>query len=154
MQDGKQLKYGQIRGGEEGFSVVVATTQYFAAAGGKFVKRTGTNTATVTLAVQASTEILGHLETEALNSSDGTEVRKCINDPTAVYRLPLSGGTFVNAMKGKTCDLIIASGIQCACLNSNSYKQLIVEGGDDVNNVWVDVSLNRAVVDGARIGVV
>jgi hypothetical protein len=154
MDDGKQLKYGQIRGGNQGFPVTVKTTQYFAAAGGKFVKRTGANTNSVTLATQTDTEILGHIETEELNSSDGTEVRLCVNDPTAVYRLPVAAGTFYGYMKGKTCDLIIASGIQKVALNSNSYKQLIIEDGDATNSAWVDVKVNQAVTDAARVGVV
>lgn len=154
MQDGKQLKYGQIRGGEEGFDVKVAITQYFANAGGKFVRRTSSTTDTVTLATQVDTNILGHLETEQLNSSDGTEVRKCINDPTAVYRLPIAGGTYTNVMKGKKCDIVVTGGVQKVALNSATYGQLFVEDGDDVNNLWVDVKLNTYVYGANALGVV
>lgn len=154
MQDGKQLKYGQIRGGEEGVPVTVAASQYIAAAGGKFVRRTNADSNSVTLCTQANSDILGHLETEELNSSDGTEVRKCINDPTAVFRLPIAGGTYVGAMKGKTCDLVVASGIQKVALNSSSYDQLVIEDGDAVNNVWVDVKLNQYILAISRAGVV
>uniref|UniRef100_A0A6M3IK48 Uncharacterized protein n=1 Tax=viral metagenome TaxID=1070528 RepID=A0A6M3IK48_9ZZZZ len=142
MQDGKQLKYGWIRGGEEGENLKVAATQYIAAASGKFVRRTNADSLTVTLAVAGDSDILGHLETEALNSSDGTEVRKVIYDPTAVFRIPVNGGTFTNAMIGKQCDLSVASGIQGAALDSSSSDVLVIVGGDDVNNIWVDVRLS------------
>lgn len=154
MQDGKQLKYGQIRGGEEGFEVKVATSQYIAAAGGKFVKRTGTNTATVTLATASDTDILGHIEVQELNSSNGTEVVKCVNDPTAVFRVPVSGGTYALTMRGKTCDLKTTAGVQGAALNSSSYDQLIIVNGDIDNNNWVDVQLNAGVIDATKVGVV
>lgn len=154
MQDGKQLKYGQIRGGEEGFEVKVAANQYIAAASGKFVKRTGTNTSTVTLATASDTDILGHIEVQELNSSNGTEIVKCINDPTAVRRIPVSGGTYAITMRGKTCDLKTTAGVQGAALNSSSYDQLVIVNGDDVNNNWVDVMLNEGVIEATRVGVV
>lgn len=153
MQDGKQLKYGHIRGGEQGFDAVVMTTQYIAAASGRFVKRTASDSAFVTLATQSDTEILGHLETEQLNSSNGTEVRKVICDPTAVYRLPVVG-TYTTKMKGKKCDLLINATIQKAAVNSADIGQLIIVGGDDVNNNWVDVMLNQYVIGIGRVGVV
>lgn len=154
MQDGKQLKYGQIRGGEEGYEVKVAASQYIAAASGKFVKRTGTNTSTATLATATDTDIMGHIEVQELNSSNGTEIVKCVNDPSAVYRLPVSGGTYAITMRGKTCDLKTTAGVQGAALNSSSYDQLVIVNGDDVNNNWVDVILNEGVIEATRVGVV
>ena len=146
MYDGEQLKYGQVSGGEGGFSVVVAADQTIPAASGKFVKRTGASTATVTLMGAGDTEPMGHLEIEEVTdtSTDGTEVRKCVDDLTAVFRIPINGGTFYEYMKGKKCDLSIASTIQGAALNSTADGVVIIVEGDETNSKWVDVRLNPA----------
>lgn len=151
MYEGQQLRYGHVRGGEEGFISTVAATQYIAAASGKFVKRSGANTDTMTIAGATDTEILGFMQVEARNSSDGTEVRKVINDKTAVFRIPVSAGTFVEYMKGKTCDLRVSAGIQGAVLNSNNLGVLIIEAGDAVGNSWVDVRLNHVVTEAKAV---
>lgn len=153
MLEGVQLKYGYIRGGSQGTQVTPLVTQYFAAAGAKFVKRTATNSDYVTLATQTDSEIIGHLETEQLNSSLGTEVRKLITDPTAIYRVPSTGTAFTKRFIGKRCDLLVASGVQKAALNSCLVGQLIIVGGDDTNSKWVDVMINQTLVDGIRTGV-
>ena len=143
MAVGKQLKYGHIRGGEQGYDVTIKATQYIAAASGKFVR--GSTTATsnlVTFATLADTDVLGAVECEELDSSDGTEVRKCISDYTAVWRIPIVAGTYYHYLKGKKCDLKIVSNIQGACLNSATDVTLIIEDGDEDNNNWVDVRLN------------
>lgn len=150
----KEIKYGHIRGGEQGFPITVTATQAILARSSKFIKRAGTGTGTGTLIADANTDVLGHLETEELNSSDGTEVRKCINDPSAIYRVPVIAGTFVVAMRGKKCDIVISSAVQGAALNSATYGQLIVIDGDDVDSNWVDVKINQYVAGANLVGVV
>lgn len=142
MQDGKQLKYGWIRGGRQGFEVLVAAAQTILAASGKFVKRTAAGTATATLAVDGSTEIIGHLECEAIATTAGTEKRWCINDPTAVFRIPVNSGTYARTMKGKTCDISVSSSIQGAQLDASAEDTITIVDGDEVNNAWVDVMIN------------
>ena len=142
MDEGKQLKYGWIRGGEQGYEVILAASQVITAAGGKFVKRTGNGTDTVTLAVDGTDEILGHLECEAIATTLGTEKRKCINDPTAVFRIPIITGTYTHLMKGKTCDFATSSNIQGADVSTSTDDTLVIVDGDLVNNAWVDVQLN------------
>lgn len=142
MQDGKQLKYGQISGGEAGFYGILVAAMNVVAASGKFVYRTGASTDTVTLAVDGTTEILGFLECEAIASAAGTEKRKIICDLTAVFRIPVNSGTYAHYMIGKKCDISVSSTIQGAQLNAATEGTLIVVGGDEVNNVWVDVMIN------------
>lgn len=144
MQDGKQLLYGQIRGGEEGDEYILAASQTILNASGKFVKRTADDTDTVTLAADGTTELVGHLECEAIASTVGTEKRKVVRDLTAVFRIPINAGTYTHLMKGKTCDLSISSNVQGAQLNASTEDTLIVVNGDLVNNAWVDVMLNPA----------
>lgn len=143
--EGKQVKYGQIYGGENGFDVTVAADQSIKAASGKFVYRTGSTTSTVTLADSTHTELMGHLEIEefTVDSTDGTEVRKCVNDLTAVFRIPiLRSGTYADHMKGKTCDLLISDGVQGAAIDSSSTDVVTIVDGDLESNAWVDVQLN------------
>jgi hypothetical protein len=144
MKDGVQLKYGQISGGEAGFYGILVAGMNVVAASGKFVYRTGASTDTVTLAVDGTTEILGHLECEAIASAVGTEKRKIVCDLTAVFRIPVNSGTFSHYMIGKTCDISVASTIQGAQLNYSSEDTLIIVGGDEVDNKWVDVMINPA----------
>lgn len=144
MLDGVQLKYGWLRGGQEGYEHILAASQVIKNASGKFVKRTGASTDTVTLAVDGTTEILGHLECEAIASTAGTEKRKVICDLTAVFRIPVNSGTYSHVMKGKTCDISVSSDIQGAQLDASSEDTLVIVGGDEVNNKWVDVMINPA----------
>ena len=141
MNDGVQLKYGQIRGGEQGSSVTVRSGQYIAAASGKFVAKTSATSGPVTLATLGNSYVVGHLEIQACNSTDGTEVVKVVTDPTAIFRIPVVAGTYAVTMIGSKCPLKIVSNIQGACLDSNGNELIIVDGDAD-NNAWVDVMLN------------
>ena len=142
MDEGKQLKYGQISGGEAGFYGILVAAMNVVNASGKFVYRTGASTDTVTLAVDGTTEILGHLECEAIASAVGTEKRKIVCDLTAVFRIPINSGTFYHYMIGKKCDISVSGTIQGAQLGAATEGTLIVVGGDAVNNAWVDVMIN------------
>ena len=139
MDVGKQLKYGQTAGGEIGYEHILTASQTIVAASGKFVVRAGNGTDTVDMADNGDADILGHMEVEAIASTAGTEKRKIVCDPTAVYRIPINTGTYTHLMKGKDCDLDITSDIQGADLSTSTDRNLIVVNGDLVNNEWVDV---------------
>ncbi len=147
MNDGKQLKYGQIMG-PDGSNMygILAASQVIKAASGKFVYRTGASTNTVTLCADGSATILGHAEVEAIATTLGTEKVKINDSLDAVYRIPINSGTFSHYMIGKKCDISISSSIQGAQLDAATEGLLIVVNGDDVNNEWVDVKLNPALV--------
>ncbi len=145
MNDGKQLKYGQISGGEgSGMYGILVAGMVVNNASGKFVYRTGASTDTVTLALDGTTEILGFLECEAIASAVGTEKRKIIDDLTAVFRIPINGGTtFYHYHIGKKCDISVATGnIQGANIAEGVEGTLIIVDGDTVNSEWVDVKIN------------
>ena len=154
-----EIKYGHLRGGEQGFPVTVAASQVFLATSAKFVKRTAAGTATVTKVTGGATDsnILGHLELQEVNSSDGTEVVKCINDDTAIYRVPVIHGTYAATMKGRKCDIAISSAAtglrQGASMVSDTYGHLIIVDGDLVDNSWVDVRINKTYAEANIIGV-
>jgi len=142
MDEGKQLKYGQIRGGEQGYDGILAASQTILAASGKFVYRTAASTDTFTLAADAIGEIAGHMEVEAIATTLGSEKRKIVCDLTAVFRIPINSGTFVHYMVGKKCDISISGSVQGAQLGAATEGTLIIVGGDAVNNAWVDVMIN------------
>ena len=139
MNVGKQLKYGQIAGGNIGYEHILSASQTIVAASGKFVVRNGDGVDTVDLADDGDADILGHMEVEAIATTVGTEKRKIVCDPTAVYKIPINTGTYTHLMKGKDCDLDITSDIQGADLSTSADRNLIVVNGDLVNNEWVDV---------------
>ena len=45
-------------------------------------------------------------------------------------------------MKGKTCDLSVASDVQGADLTASGEDVVLIVDGDLVGNYWVDVRLN------------
>ncbi len=141
MQDGKQLKYGQIQGGDVSFDHILTTGQAVYNASGRFVKRAGNGTDTVSLAGDGDTELLGHMECEQVASSAAGKVVKVNQALDAEYRIPINSGTYTHLMKGKTCDLSIST-YQGAQLDASSEDTLIIVNGDLVNNAWVDVRLN------------
>ena len=138
----KQLKYGPIRGGRNGFWVPLGASEVIKAKSGRFVKSDGSGRAEV--AVDGSTELIGFLDCEEFtaSSTEGADKRWCINDLTAVFRLPINSGTYAATMKGKTCDVSVSSTIQGVQLDASSEDTLIIVDGDLINNAWVDVMLN------------
>ena len=153
MNEGKQLKYGQISGGSQGFEHILAASLTIVAASGKFVYRTGNGTDTVSLAGDTHVDLLGHMEVEAIATTLGTEKRKVVWDPTAVFRIPINSGTYTHLMKGKDCDLSISSSVQGAQLDASVERTLIVVDGDLVNNEWVDVRINWPIMSSIGVDV-
>lgn len=143
----KQLKYGHTRGGSVSVPCATAAST-FVAASGRFVYL---NAGVATLADDGANEIFGFADVAAGLQVAGT-INNIIIDPTAIFRIPVIAGTYVAAMRGKTCDLIITGGIQGADLTASDDDVLIVVDGDEVSNLWVDVMLNPKEI--AQSGVV
>ena len=148
MQDGVQLKYGQIRGGSLATKVTMAASQNIQDASGRFVYM---NAGAATLCTDGTTSIFGSLESEK-DTVTAADVRNCIIDLTAVFRIPVDSGTYAIGMVGDSCDINITSNIQGAQLDASVENTLIVVGGDAVNNNWVDVMMSP-LVWGTGIGV-
>lgn len=151
------VRYGHIRGGEQGAPATLAASQAVLATSAKFVKRTGASTNTVTLINSAAdSEVLGWVECEEFpttDETDGTEVRKVISDPTAIFRCPINSGSFYAYMRGKKCDIApLSAGKQSVYIDSATYGTLIIVDGDTVDSKWVDVRINNS--DVTNVGVV
>ena len=146
------VKYGQIRGGEQGFMCKMAASQTIYATDFKLVT---ISSASATIAASSAVKFAGVAECEAIPNSVntgttlGTEIRKIINDPTAIYRIPIVSGTYSDATYlGVRCDYINSgAGSRGAALAGISYKQLIIVGGDTDDNQWVDVRLEPTMIE-------
>jgi len=146
------VRYGQIRGGEQGFISLLAISQTIYATDFKLVTLSG---GTATIAASSAVKFAGVMEVEAipnsvnLGTSLGTEKRKIINDPTAIYRIPIISGIYSDATYlGVRCDYTNGgAGSRGAALAGTSYKQLIIMGGDVDDNQWVDVRLEPTMIE-------
>lgn len=146
------VRYGQIRGGEQGFHALMASGQTIYATDGKLVTISGGN---LTIAASSAVKFVGCVEVEGIPNSVnlgttlGTEMRKVINDPTAIYRIPIVSGNYSDASYlGLRCDWVNnGAGARGAALAGTTYKQLIIVGGDNGDNQWVDVRLDPEMLD-------
>jgi hypothetical protein len=146
------VRYGQIRGGEQGFISLLAISQTIYSTDFKLVTISG---GTATIAASSAVKFAGVMEVEGIpnsvntGTSLGTEKRKVVNDPTAIYRIPIISGTYSDATYlGVRCDYVNnGAGARGAALAGTSYKQLIIMGGDIDDNQWVDVRLEPTMIE-------
>ena len=141
----KDLKYGKIKGGMGGFVLEMGASEVITAQSGKFVSADTASTPNRgEIAVAGDTELLGWIDLAAqtTSSTEGGTSGWCINDLTAEFRIPVNTGTFTRVMKGKTCDLSVASDVQGADLTASGEDVVLIVDGDLVGNYWVDVRLN------------
>lgn len=151
MQVGEQLKYGWNRGGKLSTVVEMAASQDLVHGGGRLIFMTAGAAA---LCTDGTATIFGEVEYGEGTPSTGEELN-CIIDLTAVFRLPISGGSYAIAMIGDECDLemdVTATGIQSVQLDDSVENLVVVVGGDADNNNWVDIMMNPDVW-GTGIGV-
>ncbi|MCH7605269.1 hypothetical protein IID24_04760 [Patescibacteria group bacterium] len=135
-----ELKYGWRKGGEISVPVELTASQVFTAASGKFVFQTSN---AMTLNIDGSTRIFGHLEVEDYTSASGAplDIRNCIIDLTAIFRIPIDSGTYAIGMIGDTCDIAISSNVQGAQLDASAENTLMVVDGDVTDQNFVDVMM-------------
>ena len=137
MNDGVQLKYGQIHGGKLSVRVTSAS-QTISAKSGKFVYM---DDGVATLNVDGTGSIFGFLEAAAGIATTDANKYNCIIDLTAVFRIPIDSGTYVVGMMGDQCDIAISNDIQGAQLDASIENTLTIVGGDAENSEWVDVMM-------------
>lgn len=133
----EQLKYGMISGDpKSAVPVTMAAGQYIKDQSGRFVYM---NDGAATLCDDSIQTIFGHLESEE-DSSTSADVRNCIIDLTAIFRIPVITGTYVVGMVGDVCDIDISSNVQGVDLTASSHDLVVVVGGS--STVYVDVMMN------------
>ena len=152
MKDGIQLKYGQIRGGSNGFPIDITDAEVIKNQSGKFLFR---NVTTGHGEIADTTDdIIGHAESAADAVTASVRV-KCVNDLTAVFRIPLiyDGSTYTvnysDAILGEACDLKVSDDVQYANPTVATNKSLLIVGGKaatgtDIasNDGYLDVQIN------------
>ena len=91
MNAGEQLKYGHINGGRGGFNVPVTDAENIQARSGRFVT---CNAGYAEIADAGDTLLWGSLEAPT-DSSTSDDEYFMIDDPTAIFRIPIITGTYV-----------------------------------------------------------
>jgi len=162
MKDGVQLKYGQIRGGHNGFPIDITDAEAVAAQSGRFLFR---NVTTGYGEIADTTDdVIGHAEcaTDAVTASVKVW---CVNDLTAIFRIPLiyDNSTYtVNYSKviiGEACDIKVSGGKQYANPTAATNKTLLIVGGKaatgtDIasNDGYLDVMINPSMLGNLGVG--
>ena len=150
-----RLKYGPISpfAAEKAHSMPVTTGETFRAKSGRFVTL---NAGYVEVADDGDALLYGWAEIG--ETGDTTPAGQRANVIPAmscseVFRIPVLAGTLVEAMIGKTCDLVRATTggvtlIQGAKLDASGEDNLVIVGGDLVDNEYVDVMFNQDKITG------
>lgn len=136
-----QLKYGFIKGREDLIRLNMGASEVISAQSGRFVTLDANGRGEITAA--SSTTIFGHVEAGAqtCSSTEGGTTVLVNTNTDAIFRLPVNSGTYVESMKGKTCDLSVASDIQGVALDASARDIVIIVDGDETNNNYVDVKM-------------
>jgi hypothetical protein len=150
-----QQKYGPISpyATEMARPMTITAGETFRAKSGRFVTL---NAGLVEVADDGDTLLYGWAEKGESGSTTATgETANVIiaNGCNEVFRIPVNAGTFVESMIGKTCDLVRSTVagvtlIQGAKLDASGEDNLLIVGGDLVNNEYVDVMIYQAKITG------
>jgi len=147
MTEQAQLKFGLIKPAQDVVSVPLpmAASEVRGALSSGFV--TLDSNGNGVYSVVGSATIFGHVDSpaETASATAGATVYGCIIDPTAVFRVPISAGTYAHATyRGKVCDPAVSSNVQGAALDVTTNALLIIVDGDvSGDNAWVDVMINQ-----------
>jgi len=148
-----KLKYGWLRGGKSSYALPMGASEVIKAKSGRFVVNDGSGRGEI--AGDGDTELMGFVEgsDQTCSSTEGNTVLNCIDDLTAVFRIPVKyddstyDRNYSSALVGETCDLITISDIQYANLSTSTEDTIIIVGGkacssSTANDGYVDVRLN------------
>lgn len=84
------------------------------------------------------------------SSTAGATSMPCTSDPSAVFRAPVSSGTYARTNRGLLCDCAVANGVQGAAVQTSTRGHLRLLDGDETNNKWVVVQLNTGKLSGGN----
>lgn len=140
---GVRLKYGAEK--VHAVTVPMAASTVLKDASGRVVTLDSSGNAALTTSAGAS--IFGAIEAEAQTTSSTAGATKltCIVDPSIIFRIPITTGTYTHAnYRGHTVDLTTSAGQQGVDLTADTYHHVIIVDGDETNSAWVDCKLNLA----------
>jgi hypothetical protein len=150
---GARINFGQVNDVRCPVAVLTGAAIAFKANGGKFVTGYGGSLA---LAGAASTGIIGWAELAEFTTAT-TDVITVNTARDAVYEMPIAAARTeaqLQALVGKTCDIIVTSGIQYANYAASAVDILQIVGysyyGPDSGqqSVWVKVYQANVTVSG------
>ena len=140
-----ETKYGQIRGSHNGFALHMGAAETFYSKSGRFVANDGSGRGE--LADENDTYLQGFVRegqpadgggaggftTHA--TTEGDSVFWCVNDLTAVFRLPLAydastyDRNYSYALDGEMCDIVVVNGVQYVNLSASAKDNVRIAGG-------------------------
>jgi len=131
----KPLEFGWVRGGKSSFPVHMGASEVLKAASGRFIVNDASGRGEV--AGDGSASLMGFVESGDLTCSttEGRTELNCIDDVTAVFRIPLryDGSTYTvnysTAIDGTMHDLVVVSSIQYANITDADEDLIIIIGG-------------------------
>jgi len=135
---GGETKYGWIRGGKSSYPLPMGALEYIRGKSGRFVKPDDSpTTRRGEIAGDTHGRLMGFVEggDQRCSATEGATVLNCIDDVTAVFRLPLAYDddtytvNYSDVLIGTKHDLVVANRIQYANLTDASEKTIIVVGG-------------------------
>lgn len=158
---GQRLKYGVESLNSYFYSVTMAASTILAPASSYFVTFDASGNAALTVAT--STFISGSIigagagnpgatspTVYTTSSTAGAESMACTSDLSAVFRVPVSTGTYARSNRGKLCDLVVASNVQGAAVQVATRGHLRILDGDETNNKWIIAQINPALISGGN----
>lgn len=139
-----ETRYGQIRGGESGFPINMGASETFYSKSGRFIANDTAGRGE--LADENDTYIQGYVREgkpadgggaggHTTQTTEGADVFWCVNDLTAVFRLPLAydastyDRNYSTALNGESCDIVVINGVQYANVSASSKDNITIVGG-------------------------
>ncbi len=158
---GARLKYGCESLNSYFYSVTMAASVNLYPKSSYFVTFDSSGNAALTIATDTfcSGALIGYGAGNPLSSTPtyyttsstaGGESLPCTSDVSAVFRIPVSSGTYARANRGKLCDLAVATGVQGAAVQTATRGHIRLLDGDETNNAWVVVQFNAAKLSGGN----
>lgn len=137
-------KFGQIRGGHNGFPLNMGASETFYSKSGRFVANDASGRGE--LADQDDTTLQGFVREGqpddgagsgglTTSSTEGADVFWCVMDLTAVFRLPLAydastySRNYSTALNGESCDIVTITGVQYANVSASAKDVVRIVGG-------------------------
>ena len=141
---GGDTKFGQIRGGHNGFPLNMGASETFYSKSGKFVANDASGRGE--LADQNDSYLQGWVREGQpddgaggggldTSTTEGADVFWCINDLTAVFRMPLAydastyDRNYSTALNGELCDIVTITGVQYCNVSASSKDVVRIVGG-------------------------
>ncbi len=148
-----EIKYGHIRGGENGHPAPMGASETFFSKSGRFV--TNDASGRLELSDENDTYLSGFVNEGSpddgaggggltTSATEGATEMKVITDLTAVFRLPLAydastyDRNYSSALLEETCDIVLLNGVQYANVSASSKDNIRIVGGKAASAAWTD----------------